>query len=105
MDELRPNPSLNDEERENKLVSLAYDMAEEQLENKTATSQVEIHFLRLGSKKADLEIETAKLNNKLLEEKIASERSNVEINQLFIQVMEALTSYQGHPEEEYYAND
>lgn len=105
MEELRPNPSLDDDERENKLISLAYDMAEEQLIDRTATSQVEIHFLRLGSKKADLELEQARLQNKLLEEKIASERSNVEINKLFIDVMEALTIYQGHPEEEFYAND
>ena len=105
MIEHKTNPSLNEEERENKLISLAYEHAQHQLTNRTASSQVTTHFLKLGSRKAELELENAKLQNKLLEEKIASERSNVEINQLFIQVMEALTTYQGRPEEEFYAND
>ena len=99
------NPSLNDEERENKLIELSYSHAEEQLASGTASSQVTTHFLKLGSRKAELELENTRLQNKLLEERIASERSSVEINQLFIQVMEALASYQGRPEEEFYAND
>jgi hypothetical protein len=99
------NPSLNDDEREKKLISLAYDHAEEQFRNGTASSQLTTHFLKHGSKKAELELKQAELQNQLLQERIASERSSAEINQLFIQVMEALTSYQGHPEEEFYAND
>jgi hypothetical protein len=99
------NPALTTEERESKLIALAYEHAQSQLEAGTASSQVTVHFLKLGSKRADLELEQAELQNKLLEERIASERSNVEINQLFIKVMEALTTYQGRPEEEFYAND
>ena len=99
------NPSLNNEERENKLIELALTHAEQQLIDGTASSQVTVHFLKLGSRKADLELENTKLQNKLLEERIASERSNVEINNLFIQVMEKLTLYQANPEEEFYAND
>lgn len=102
---IQPTPSLNNEERENKLIDLAYEHAQNQLVEGTAPSQVTTHFLKLASRKAELELENARLQNKLLEERILSERSNVEINQLFIQVMEALTVYQGRPEEEFYAND
>jgi hypothetical protein len=105
MDKHNTNPSLNDDERENKLISLAYDHAQEQFLNGTASSQLTTHFLTLGSRKADLLLKETELKNQLLEERIATERGNAEINQLFIRVMEALTSYQGNPEEEFYAND
>jgi hypothetical protein len=105
MNQYNTNPSLNDDEREKKLISLAYDHAEEQFRNGTASSQLTTHFLKYGSKKAELELKYAELQNQFLQERIATERSSAEINQLFIQVMEALTSYQGRPEEEFYAND
>lgn len=105
MDELFANPSLNTEELENKMIALAYRQSEKQLEEGTASSQIVTHFLKLGSKKAELELEQTKLQNKLLEEKILSEKSAVEINNMFVKVMEALKVYNGYPEEEFYAND
>ena len=38
-------PALTPEARENQLISLAVDLAEEQLRDKTASSQVITHFL------------------------------------------------------------
>jgi hypothetical protein len=105
MNNKNTNPALSDEERENKLISMAYDHAEDQFRGGTASSQLTTHFLTLGSRKAELALKEAELKNQLLQERIATERSGAEINQLFIQVMEALTSYQGRPEEEFYAND
>jgi len=105
MNNKNTNPALSDEERENKLISMAYDHAEDQFRGGTASSQLATHFLTLGSRKAELALQEAELKNQLLQERIATERQGAEINQLFIQVMEALTSYQGRPEEEFYAND
>ncbi len=105
MDQHITNPSLNDDEREKKLISMAYDHAEEQFRGGTASSQLTTHFLKHGSKKAELELKHAELQNQFLQERIATEKSSAEINKLFVEVMEALTSYQGRPEEEYYAND
>ena len=98
-------PSLNNDERESKLISLAYDHAEDQFRNGTASSQLTTHFLKHGSKKAELELKHAELQNQFLKERIATEKQGAEMNQLFIKVMEALTTYQTRPEEEYYAND
>ena len=44
-------PALTPEARENQLVSLAVDLAEKQLREGTASSQVITHYLKLGSTK------------------------------------------------------
>ena len=105
MNQQNSNPSLSDDERENKLIAMAYDHAEGQFRDGTASSQLTTHFLTLGSRKADLALKQTELQNDLLKERITNERNAAEINKLFIQVMESLTSYQGRPEEEFYAND
>ena len=105
MSELDISPSLDDEELENKLIALAYKQSEQQLMEGTASSQIVTHFLKLGTRKAELELEQAKLQNRLLEEKIISEQSAAEINQMFIDVMNELKNYKSDPGEEFYAND
>ena len=58
------------EGRENELIALAYDAAEERIRNGTASSQEIVHFLRLGSEKermaqeemrADIDLKRAKV--------------------------------------------
>ena len=62
-------PALTPEARENQLISLAVDLAEEQLRDKTASSQVITHFLKLGTTKAELEKEKLAKENELLRAK------------------------------------
>ena len=56
------------EARENQLISLAVDLAEQQLRDGTASSQVISHFLKLASTKEKLEREilekTKRFNNR-----------------------------------------
>ncbi|MBR1390783.1 MAG: hypothetical protein IJ567_04950 [Lachnospiraceae bacterium] len=52
-------PALSPEARENQLVSLAVDLAEKQLLEGTASSQVITHYLKLGTTKERLEYEKA----------------------------------------------
>ena len=56
----KTRPALTPEARENQLVSLSVDAAEKALINGTASSQVIVHFLRLGSIKTQLENEKLK---------------------------------------------
>ena len=44
-------PALTPEARENQMISLAVDLAEKQLMEGTASSQVITHYLKLGSTK------------------------------------------------------
>ena len=48
-------PALTPEARENQLISLASDLAEKQLREGTASSQVITHYLKLGSTKERIE--------------------------------------------------
>lgn len=90
-------PALNDESQENKLIALAFIQAQAQLEERTASSQVVTHFLKLGTRRAKIELEGLRLQNKLLEEKILAERSGQELNNSLAEVLEALKSYSYRP--------
>ena len=59
-------PALTPEARENQLIYLATNLAEQQLRDGTASSQVITHYLKLGSSKEKLEQEILKENKKLL---------------------------------------
>lgn len=86
-------PPLNDESQEVKLVALALRQAQQQLEDGTASSQIVTHFLKLGSIRAQIELEKLELENRLLEEKIEAERAGQRLNEMFEEVLQALRSY------------
>ena len=86
-------PASNEEAEESKLVSLAFRQAERQLQDGTASSQVVTHFLKLGSRRAKVELTKLELEGRLIEEKIAAEKSGQHINELFTEVIEALKRY------------
>ena len=58
------------EARENQLISLAVDLAEKQLREGTASSQVISHYLKLGTSREQLEQERLRRENKLLEARV-----------------------------------
>lgn len=60
-------PALTPEARENQMISLAVDLAEKQLMEGTASSQVITHYLKLGSTKERLEKEKLKKRTDCLE--------------------------------------
>ncbi len=51
----KSRPAITPEARENQLISLATDLAEQQLRDGTASSQVITHYLKLGSTREKLE--------------------------------------------------
>ena len=65
----RMRPALTPEARENQMISLAMDRAEERLMNGTASSQEIVHFLKLGSTRERLEKEKIALENELVKAK------------------------------------
>lgn len=94
-------PALTREARENQLISLATDLAEEQLRNGTASSQVVTHYLKLGSSKAEQELEKLKMENEYLRAKTKALDSAEEIKVLYEQALKAMREYngQGDPDE------
>ena len=62
-------PAMSPEARENQMIAYAVDLAEKQLREGTASSQVITHYLKLGSSKERLEREKLERENELLRAK------------------------------------
>lgn len=95
----RMRPALTPEARELQMVSLAVDLAEQQLRDSTASSQVITHFLKLGSSKEKLERERLEEENKLLRAKTEALKSQERIEELYGNAIKAMQRYSGHGNE------
>lgn len=93
-------PATTPEARENQLVSSAIDLAERQIQEGTASSQVITHFLKLGSSREQLEQERIAHENKLLEVKREALASAKRVEELYEKAIGAMRAYQGVEEEE-----
>ena len=99
------SPALTPEARENQMIALAVDLAEKQLIEGTASSQVITHFLKLGTTKAELEKEKLKNENKLLEAKTKATESAEEVKVLYENAIKAFRNYNGQGDPEEYEDD
>jgi len=88
------------EERENQMFALAYDLAEQQLINGTASSQVITHFLKLGSSRERLEREILMKQKEQIEAKTDNLRSSAHSDELYAKALEAMSRYSGNRSEE-----
>lgn len=93
-------PALSPEARENQLISLAHDVAEQQMRDGTASSQVITHFLRLGTEKERLERERLEEENKLLRAKTKELEDRKEMKQIYVEALQAMRRYGGHDEQD-----
>lgn len=91
----RRKPATTPEGRENQLVSAATDLAEEQILNGTASSQVITHFLKLGSTRERLEQERLEHENELTRVKIEALESQKRVEELYAEALNAMRSYAG----------
>lgn len=88
-------PSLTPKGKENYLISLAIDQVEEQLLNRTASSQVLTHFLKLATEKAELEKEKLKNENELLQAKAKALESQERTEAMYQEALRAMSIYNG----------
>ena len=91
----RMRPAITPEARENQLIALAIDRAEQQLRDGTASSQVITHYLKLGSSKEKLEQEKLELENKLLIARTEAIQSAKDVEKLYNEALDAMKSYSG----------
>lgn len=96
----KSHPASTPEEREQQIISLAYDLAERQIREGTASSQVLTHFLKRGSIEAELELEKLKKENALLEAKKGAIESSQRIEALYADAITAMKKYRGSSEDE-----
>ena len=93
-------PALTPEARENQLISLAVDLAEKQLIEGTASSQVITHYLKLGSTKEKIEREILEKQKELIEAKTENLQSAKRIEELYTNAINAMKNYSGQNNEE-----
>lgn len=89
-------PGLTPESRENQLISLAIDLAEKQLIEGSASSQVISHFLKLGSTNNMLEKVILEKQTALLTAKTEAIKSGKVIEELYTNALAAMRSYSGN---------
>lgn len=89
-------PALTPEARENQLISLAVDLAEKQLQEGTASSQVITHYLKLGSTKERIEKEILEKQKELISARTEALKSAKRIEELYSNAIKAMRIYSGH---------
>lgn len=94
-DRPRLRPATTPEGREDQMISLAVDLAEEQLREGTASSQVITHFLKLATTRERLEKEKLERENQLLKAKTEALESQKHIEELYAEAIKAMRSYSG----------
>jgi hypothetical protein len=77
------------------MISLATDLAERQIREGTASSQVISHFLKLGSTREQLEQERLTHENELTRVKIEAIESQKRVEELYMEALTAMRSYAG----------
>ena len=98
----KSRPALTPEGRENQMVALAVNLAEQQLREGTASSQVITHYLKLGSIREKLERERLEEENKLLRAKTEALEAQKESKIQYEQILRALKNYNGMGEPDEY---
>lgn len=91
-----PHRAKSPTARENQLIALAYDVAERQLREGTASSQIISHFLKLGSTSGQLEKDILTEQKKLIRAKAENLESAKRSEELYNAAIEAMKKYSGH---------
>lgn len=91
----RMRPALSPEAREKQMISLAVDLAEQQLLDGTASSQVITHYLKLGSTRERIENEIKEKQKELISAKTEAIQSAKRIEELYTDALNAMKNYSG----------
>lgn len=88
-------PAMNPDVRENQMISMAVNLAEKKMRDGTASSAIIVHYLKLATKREELEREILQQQKDLLAAKTESLRSAKQIESLYTQAMDAMKEYRG----------
>ena len=91
----RTRPALSPEAREMQMIGLAVDLAEQQLRDGTASSQVITHFLKLGTSRAELEKQKIEAEIEEKKAKVKAIESAEEMKVLYENAIAAMRDYSG----------
>lgn len=100
--ERRSATPLTQEARENQIISLAYDLAEQRLRDGTASAQEVTYWLRYGSRRDKLEQEMMEAKNEVLRAKADAIKAVEKSERLYADAIRAFRAYGGDGDEEDY---
>jgi hypothetical protein len=92
-------PALTPEAKENQMIYLATSLAEKQLKDGTASSQVITHYLKLATEETRRKNKLLEMQTKLAAAKTESLESAKEIEELYKEAIKAMNHYKGLDEE------
>ena len=95
MTETKNRRASTPEVREAQLINLAYNLAEEQLREGTASPSIVNHFLKLSTKREALELDNLRSKAKLQEAKAQQIDTAKENEELTKAAIEAMKNYSG----------
>lgn len=101
----RQAPAKTPEAREQQLIGLAVDLAEQQMRDGTASSQVITHFLKLGSTKDKIEKEILAEKKTLIKAKTEAMQSQKRVEELYEKALAAMRSYSSLDNGDVYDSD
>lgn len=88
-------PAKTPEGRERQLVAAATDLAEKQILDGTASAQVIMHFLKLGSSRERLEQAKIIRENEVLQAKAEELKSRKDIEKVYAEAIRSMRKYNG----------
>ena len=91
-------PALTPESREEQLIGLAIDQAEQMLLNGTAPTQIVVHYLKLGTKQHRKEVEALEKEIELKDAKIKALEGTEDIKALYENALRSFKEYRGSSE-------
>lgn len=89
-------PAISPEAREKQMIALAVDLAEKQLMEGTASSQIITHYLKLGTEKERLEREILSKQAELVSAKTEDIKSRKSSEELYSKAIAAMKRYNGY---------
>ena len=88
-------PAATPEAREKQLISAAVDLAEKQLIDGTASPSVIVHYLKLATKREQLEEKMLEKKTELVTAQAEAVRSAKSVEELYTKAMDAMRKYTG----------
>ena len=93
-------PATTPEAREQQMISYAFDLAEKQLLDGTASAQVITHFLKFGSSQNALEKEKLRKENLLMQARVDQISASAQNSELYQEAINMMKIYTGEDPEE-----
>ena len=90
-------PGITPEDREDMLISLAFDLAEQRLRDGTASNQLIAEIISRGSPREKLQREKLERENAMLKAKAEALEAQKHTDEIYKKALEAMRSYSGMP--------